>query len=110
MKYIVLVTVYIWVALILTIAKAHAFPSDELIHPVAHGAGSYMLTHVSEVVCVKVSDASKLTCSIVGGMIATTVGIAIEASQKESGKLHANSYIENGAGVLLAIGVINLDF
>lgn len=94
----------------LMITNSYAFNSDDLLHPVAHGAGSYLLTHSAEVACRKVSNMGKTTCSIIGGLIATTAGIAVELTQHESNRDHAKSLIENGAGVVLAIGVIHLDF
>ena len=92
-----------------SITYVYAFTTDDLLHPVAHGAGSYVITHTSEVICRKITGYGKTTCSIVGGIVATSAGIAVEMTQpKESN--HMKSYLQNASGVLLAIGVIHLDF
>lgn len=102
---------FIVTALILLIQNnVYAITSEDLLHPVAHGAGSYVITHVSEVVCRKLINMNKLSCSIVGGVLATSAGMLVESTQHESRKDHAKSYIENTTGILLAIGVINVDF
>lgn len=97
-------------ALGISFSKVYAFTSDDALHPVAHGAGSYALTHIGEVTCRKLTNFGKLSCSLISGAIATGVGIAVESTQSESAKDHARSYVENATGVILAIGVINLDF
>lgn len=103
MKYLLILS---WFVLT---SSAFGYTSDDLLHPVAHGAGSYLLTHAGEVVCKKVSGWSKTTCSIISGAVATGIGAAIEATQPPEDN-HTKSYVENAAGVILAIGMIHLDF
>lgn len=110
MKLFIIFTLGLVVALGISFGKVYAFTSDDLLHPVAHGAGSYLLTHAGEVVCKKITKLNKTTCSIISGVIATGVGVAVEATQSEGMKDHAKSYLENGTGVILAIGVIHVDF
>ncbi len=100
---------YLLITLSLMITNTYAFTSDDLLHPVAHAAGSYMITHVGTVVCKKVTGLSKTPCSIISGAVATGLGVAIEMSQPSEAD-HKKSYMQNAAGVLLAIGVIHLDF
>lgn len=87
-----------------------AITSDDALHPAAHIGSSYIITHAGEVACKKITNWNKTTCSLISGTIATGLGIAIEMTQNENDKSHAKSYIENAAGVALAIGIIHLDF
>ncbi len=98
------------VFLSINISSIYAFNIDDLLHPTAHAGGSYIITHSAEVVCRQISDWNKTTCSIVGGLIAMGAGIAVEMTQSESKSNHARSYIENASGIMLAIGVIHVDF
>jgi len=87
----------------------YALTSDDLLHPTAHIAGSYLITHVGEVVCKKITGLNKTVCSIISGSVATGIGVAIEMNQPKEAN-HKKSYIENASGVILAIGTIHIDF
>lgn len=109
MKLFTLFIFTFWILAICSFSKVQAFTTDDLLHPVAHGAGSYLLTHTGEVICRRLSDWDKTTCSIVSGVVATSIGVAVELTQPKEAN-HTKSYIENAAGVILAIGIIHLDF
>ncbi len=96
---------------LLLCGRTYAVNSDDLLHPVAHAAGSYAVTHITEVVCKKVSTKSKLTCSLIGVGVAIAVGAAVEVTQKgEDARGHARGILQDLGGAGLAFGIINLDF
>lgn len=90
--------------------KASALDTDKVLHPTAHAAGSYALTHVGEVVCRQITKLDKPICSVISGTMALGVGAAIEASQEQSGGTWKKGILYDASGVGLAIGVIHLDF
>lgn len=90
--------------------KASALDTDKVLHPTAHVAGSYALTHVGEVVCKQLTKLSKPICSVISGSLALGVGAAIEASQEQSNGSWKEGILYDASGVGLAIGVIHLDF
>lgn len=97
-------------AFLMSLSSVHAFNTEDALHPVAHAAGSYVVTHFTEVVCKRVSDRSKLSCSLIGAGVAMTAGVLIELTQKENFRNHTRGLLEDAFGVGLAIGIINVDF
>lgn len=91
-------------------ANAKTLDSDDFVHPVAHVAGSYMVTHISHVACKKITPFSTLTCSLLGGLIATSGGLIFEMTQDQLDGNWKNGFLYNSSGVIFAIGIINLDF
>ena len=87
-----------------------AFTSDDLLHPVAHGAGSYLLTHAGQVVCKKITGLNKTTCSIISGVVTMAIGVAVEATQEQAKGNYKKGLVYDISGVILAVGVIHLDF
>ena len=110
MKLILLLTVYIWIFLGITISKAHALNTDSLLHPAAHAGGSYVLTHIGTVACKHITGLSTMPCSLIAGSLATGAGIAVEMSQDQSKGNWKRGIAYDISGVLLSIGVIHLDF
>jgi len=108
MRFVALFTL----AMLMSFAVCYAdqINTDKLLHPVAHGAGSYVLTHIGEVICVKATDLDKTTCSIISGVVATSAGIAVELLQDQQAGNWKKGVAYDVSGVLLAIGVIHLDF
>lgn len=102
--------VSILIALLLSLSQCEAVTTDDLLHPIAHIGGSYVLTHIGQMICMRTTDLTKTSCSLISGAIATGIGVAIEATQQESYREHAKSLIYNGTGVILAVGVIHLEF
>lgn len=98
------------IALILLTTTTYAEDTDTLLHPVAHGAGSYALTHMGEVVCKKVTGLGTLSCTIISAAVATSVGVAVEMTQDQTEGNWKRGLAYDITGVALAIGVINLDF
>lgn len=89
---------------------AEAFETDDLLHPVAHGAGSYLITHAMTVGCKKITKLKSLPCSLFGAAVAGTVGIAVELTQEQPKKRLFQGLAEDGVGIGLAVGLINIDF
>lgn len=90
--------------------NTYALDSDDLLHPVAHMGGSYVITHITEVVCKKVSSQSRLTCSLIGAGAALVAGGLVEATQGADSRDHMRGMLQNTLGAGLAVGIINLDF
>lgn len=90
--------------------SAFADELDDLLHPAAHVGGAYAITHIGEVLCRKISNGSKTTCTLVGAALAIGTGIAVEAKQKESKHRHQVGLAEDLAGVGLAAVTIAIDF
>lgn len=110
MKCVLLVTIYIWLFTFAFIAKAQALDTDKLLHPVAHGAGSYALTHIGTVACKKLTGLGRLPCSLIAGTVTTAIGVGIELQQNQSEGNWKKGIAYDVGGVLIGIGVINLDF
>lgn len=88
----------------------YAFTSDDALHPAAHVGSTYIITHAGEVICKRITGLDKTSCSIISGSLAMTAGVAIELKQTESSKAHGKGLAEDAVGVLLAVGIIHLDF
>jgi len=89
---------------------AEAFTSDDLLHPVAHGAGSYMLTHAGQVVCKKITNLEKTTCSVIAAAVTLSVGALVEATQNQSEGNWKKGMLYNASGVALSVGIMSFDF
>ena len=101
---------YIIAGLLSSISYTQAFTTDDALHPVAHGAGSYAITHAATVICKKVTGLDTLPCSLISGSIALSVGVAVELSQDQAQGNYKKGLVYDAAGIGLAIGFINLDF
>lgn len=92
------------------IQSVYAFDTDSVLHPVAHGAGSYALTHAGTVACKKLTSLNQTACSLISGAVTMGVGIAIEATQEQAEGQWKHGIAYDLAGIGIAIGIINLDF
>lgn len=90
--------------------SASAFDTDQALHPVAHGAGSYALTHMGSIVCTKTTDLSKRACSFIAGAVTLGVGAAIEAAQVQDEGSWKQGMFYDAIGVGVSIAVIHFDF
>lgn len=97
-------------AALVSLQSVWAFDTEDVLHPVAHIGGAYAITHVTHVVCRRVSDRSELFCSLLGAGVALTAGIAVEATQSESVGSHSLGVAEDAIGIGLAMTMIHLEF
>lgn len=107
---IITLTLSMWILMAWSLAKAQAFTTDDALHPLAHGAGSYALTHAGQVLCKKVTGLSKTPCAFVSGAVVTSIGIAVEVTQDQQAGDWKRGVAYDVAGIALAVGVIHLDF
>lgn len=110
MKTILTIWFYTVVLVFAFILSASAADTDDLLHPVAHGAGSYALVHIGTVGCKRLTGMGKLPCSLIAGVATASIGAAVEASQNQSKGNWKKGMAYDLIGVGLSIGVINLDF
>lgn len=101
---------YLLLTLSLMITNTYAFTSDDMLHPMAHAGSAYIITHMGEVVCHKVTNLNKTVCSVIAGSVAMSLGAAVEIEQNAGGSDAKRGLLEDFTGVGLAIGIIHMDF
>lgn len=101
---------YILALLVLFPTLTSAFNTEDILHPVAHGGGSYALTHVGSVLCHKASQLSTLQCSLIGAGSALLLGLAVELTQDQTKRNAAKGIAYDALGAGIAVGIINWDF
>lgn len=71
-----------WTVQILLAAQSPLFAIDQedQLHIAAHAGATYAITHGTEVICTKITD-KKLTCTIVGVVLANAVNIGRKGIQ-----------------------------
>jgi len=73
---------YLLALVTLVSSECYADTNDTLLHDTAHVGGTYVITHISEVVCTKVtSDKHKVACTVTGMILANAVNVAYKANE-----------------------------
>lgn len=100
-----LAAVYIIMGGLLSLSPLSAFTTDDAIHPVAHGGGSYALTHMGYVACKQLTSLKDGPCKLIAASAALSIGIAVEASQSQTkaNAMKGLGYDAIGIGVCLGI-------
>lgn len=110
MRYIIIVAFYILLFTFGSIFKARAAGTDDLLHPVAHGAGSYALVHLGTVGCKRLTGMGTMPCSLMAGVATAGIGAAVEASQDQSKGNWKKGIAYDLLGIGLSVTVISVEF
>lgn len=83
--------------------------TEDAVHIAAHFGLSYGLTHAGEVVCVKLTQQSKLACTIQSALLANALNIGRKVAQGRPSDTK-RAVISGLAGSVAAGVFIQLDF
>ena len=105
--------IFLFVCLFLAAAVNPVIADDlqeDLMHIAAHAGGTYIMTHGTQVICKKlIGKDKKLTCTIVGIVLAQSVNIAYKAKQGFPSDT-TRSLSSGAAGSAAAALMIAIDF
>lgn len=97
----------IFTTILLVSSRVFGNESDNILHITAHFGATYVITHVTEVVCEKISGVKhKIVCTIAAVALANAVNIGRKVEQglpNDTGR----AVISGGAGSLTAAFIIN---
>lgn len=98
----------LWLFIPLLLISTRCFAeSDNILHITAHFGATYVITHVSEVVCTKVAGSKhKLACTIAAVVLANAVNIGRKVEQGLPSDTK-RAVVSGGAGSLAAAIVIS---